>query len=71
MQSPDANVTTVTDGQCYLGRSEMENSLIITLSSHILIHVGRPWNTLAVTVYLRTYMDESIKPAGFTPWSGE
>ena len=33
--------------------------------------LGRPWNTLAVTVYLRTYMDESIQPAGFTPWAGE
>ncbi|KAG1744844.1 carbohydrate esterase family 8 protein [Suillus lakei] len=50
IRSPDANATTVTDGQCYL---------------------GRPWNTLAVAVYLRTYMDESIQPAGFTPWPGE
>jgi hypothetical protein len=33
--------------------------------------LGRPWNTLAVSVYLRTYMDESIQPAGFTSWSGE
>ncbi|KAG1838919.1 carbohydrate esterase family 8 protein [Suillus subalutaceus] len=51
IRSPDANITTVTDGRCYL--------------------VGRPWNTLAVAVYLRTYMDESIHPAGFTPWSRE
>ncbi|KAG1886658.1 pectin lyase fold/virulence factor [Suillus subluteus] len=50
IRSPDANITTVTDGRCYL---------------------GRPWNTLAVAVYLRTYMDESIHPAGFTPWSRE
>ncbi|KAG2124650.1 carbohydrate esterase family 8 protein [Suillus clintonianus] len=50
IRSPDANATTVTDGQCYL---------------------GRPWNTLASAVYLRTYMDESIQPAGFTPWPGE
>ncbi|KAG2040405.1 carbohydrate esterase family 8 protein [Suillus americanus] len=50
IRSPDANITTVTDGRCYL---------------------GRPWNTLAVAVYLRTYMDESIHPAGFTHWSRE
>ncbi|KAG2080479.1 carbohydrate esterase family 8 protein [Suillus cothurnatus] len=49
IRSPDANITTVTDGQCSL---------------------GRPWNTLAVAVYLRIYIDESIQPAGFTSWSG-
>ncbi|KAF9236453.1 carbohydrate esterase family 8 protein [Melanogaster broomeanus] len=27
--------------------------------------LGRPWNDLATTVYLRTYMDDSIQPAGF------
>ncbi|KAJ8594893.1 carbohydrate esterase family 8 protein [Rhizopogon salebrosus TDB-379] len=31
--------------------------------------LGRPWNAMAIAVYLRTYMDESIAPAGFTPWS--
>jgi pectin methylesterase-like acyl-CoA thioesterase len=31
--------------------------------------LGRPWNDLAVTVYMNTYMDASILPAGFTPWS--
>ncbi|EGN98149.1 carbohydrate esterase family 8 protein [Serpula lacrymans var. lacrymans S7.3] len=34
-------------------------------------YLGRPWNVLAVAVYLRTYMDESIQPVGFTPWDGE
>ncbi|KIJ62685.1 carbohydrate esterase family 8 protein [Hydnomerulius pinastri MD-312] len=50
IRSPDANATTVTTEQCYL---------------------GRPWNVLAVAVYLRNYMDDSIRPAGFTPWDGE
>ncbi|ETW82114.1 carbohydrate esterase family 8 protein [Heterobasidion irregulare TC 32-1] len=44
----NANATTVTNGQCYL---------------------GRPWNDLATTVYLRTFMDQSIRPAGWTPFS--
>ncbi|KAG1743206.1 carbohydrate esterase family 8 protein [Suillus paluster] len=48
IRSPDANATTVTNAQCYL---------------------GRPWNSLAISVYLRTYMDESIHPAGFRPWT--
>ncbi|KAI8986175.1 pectin lyase-like protein [Trametes punicea] len=30
--------------------------------------LGRPWNDLATTVYLRTYMDDSINPAGWTPF---
>ncbi|KAI0373805.1 carbohydrate esterase family 8 protein [Pilatotrama ljubarskyi] len=30
--------------------------------------LGRPWNDLATTVYLRTYMDESINPVGWTPF---
>ncbi|KAF7799407.1 hypothetical protein EIP86_010640 [Pleurotus ostreatoroseus] len=30
--------------------------------------LGRPWNDLATTVYLRTFMDDSIEPAGFEPF---
>ncbi|TDL16220.1 pectin lyase-like protein [Rickenella mellea] len=48
MRSPDANATTVTTNECFL---------------------GRPWNDLATTVYLRTYMDDSIKPVGWEPFS--
>ncbi|EKM49749.1 carbohydrate esterase family 8 protein [Phanerochaete carnosa HHB-10118-sp] len=47
IRSPDANATTVTNEQCFL---------------------GRPWNDLATTVYLRTFMDDSIAPAGFKPF---
>ncbi|KAF8904077.1 pectin lyase-like protein [Gymnopilus junonius] len=47
IRSPDANVTTVTVGKCFL---------------------GRPWNDLATTVYLRTFMDDSIEPVGWTPF---
>ncbi|KAG2365117.1 hypothetical protein BDR07DRAFT_1481796 [Suillus spraguei] len=28
--------------------------------------LGRPWNDLAITVYLNTYMNESVLPEGFT-----
>ncbi|KAF8524973.1 pectin lyase-like protein [Gautieria morchelliformis] len=48
IRSPDANASTVTSGQCFL---------------------GRPWNDLATTVYLNTFMDQSIAPAGFKPFS--
>ncbi|KAH8085963.1 carbohydrate esterase family 8 protein [Cristinia sonorae] len=50
IRSPDANMTTPTDGRCFL---------------------GRPWNDLATTVYLRTYMDESIAPAGWKPFNDD
>ncbi|THH17277.1 hypothetical protein EW146_g3522 [Bondarzewia mesenterica] len=47
IRSPDAKVTTMTDGRCYL---------------------GRPWSDLTTSVYLRMFMDESIEPAGWTPF---
>ncbi|KAI0629825.1 carbohydrate esterase family 8 protein [Trametes polyzona] len=30
--------------------------------------LGRPWNDLATTVYLRTFMDESVNPVGWKPF---
>ena len=33
-----------------------------------MLLLGRPWNDLATTVFLRTYMDDSIAPAGFKPY---
>ncbi len=29
---------------------------------------GRPWNDLATTVYLRTFMDDTVEPIGWTPF---
>ena len=31
--------------------------------------LGRPWNDFATTVYLNTFMDQSVAPAGFKPFS--
>ncbi|KAF9221521.1 carbohydrate esterase family 8 protein [Gyrodon lividus] len=47
-------------------RSPDANATAVTLQSCWL---GRPWNDLATTVYLRTYMDDSIRPAGFEPFN--
>ncbi|KAG9315035.1 carbohydrate esterase family 8 protein [Chiua virens] len=47
-------------------RSPDANATTITYHSCWL---GRPWNDLATTVYLRTYMDDSIEPAGFKPFN--
>ncbi|KAG1822654.1 carbohydrate esterase family 8 protein [Suillus subaureus] len=49
-------------------RSPDANATTVTKSGCSL---GRPWNALAIAVYLNTYMDESIRPAGFSSWSGK
>ncbi|KAG1869025.1 carbohydrate esterase family 8 protein [Suillus subalutaceus] len=49
-------------------RSPDANATTVTNSGCSL---GRPWNALAVAVYMNTYMDESVRPAGFSSWSGE
>lgn len=33
--------------------------------------LGRPWKKYSRTVVMQTYMDESVDPAGWEPWSGE
>ncbi|KAI3320811.1 carbohydrate esterase family 8 protein [Xylariaceae sp. AK1471] len=33
--------------------------------------LGRPWNALHRSVFISTYFDQSILPAGYTPWAGQ
>ncbi|VDB91794.1 unnamed protein product [Peniophora sp. CBMAI 1063] len=54
----------------YISKSEIIRSPdanATTVTDHSC-WLGRPWNDLATTVYLRTYMDDSVQPAGFEPW---
>jgi len=46
-------------------RSPDANATTVTSEKCFL---GRPWNDLATTVYLNTFMDESIAPVGFIPF---
>ncbi|TFY73508.1 hypothetical protein EWM64_g10504 [Hericium alpestre] len=46
-------------------RSPDANATALTAGKCFL---GRPWNDLATTVYLRTFMDDSIEPSGWTPF---
>jgi len=48
-------------------RSPDANATTVTDDSCFL---GRPWNDLATTVFLNTFMDESVEPAGFRPFGG-
>lgn len=52
------------------------NSQVLAANSSIVdaIHgkcsLGRPWNNLHRSIFMNTYFDSSILPAGYTPWSG-
>ncbi|KAF9468737.1 pectin lyase fold/virulence factor [Collybia nuda] len=48
-------------------RSPDANTTTVTKG---LCYLGRPWNDLATTVFLNTTMDDSIRPAGWTPFGG-
>ncbi|KAG8744041.1 hypothetical protein FRC10_010930 [Ceratobasidium sp. 414] len=48
-------------------RSPDANATTVTDGKCLL---GRPWNDLATTVYLNTFMDASVAAQGFTPWGG-
>ncbi|OJT02189.1 hypothetical protein TRAPUB_7304 [Trametes pubescens] len=46
-------------------RSPYANATAVTDGKCFL---GRPWNDLATTVYLHTFMDDSVEPVGWTPF---
>ncbi|KAI3701004.1 hypothetical protein L2E82_45646 [Cichorium intybus] len=38
--------------------------------SGVKTYLGRPWKQYSRTVYLKTYLDSIVNPAGWLPWSG-
>ncbi|CAI9277941.1 unnamed protein product [Lactuca saligna] len=38
--------------------------------SGVKTYLGRPWKQYSRTVYLKTYLDSIVNPAGWYPWSG-
>ncbi|KAF5739884.1 pectinesterase/pectinesterase inhibitor 41-like [Tripterygium wilfordii] len=40
-------------------------------SGTIKTYLGRPWKEYSRTVYMQSYMDSLIDPAGWTEWSGD
>ncbi|CAH1412141.1 unnamed protein product [Lactuca virosa] len=38
--------------------------------SGVKTYLGRPWKEYSRTVYLKTYLDSIVNPAGWYPWSG-
>ncbi|KAJ8691848.1 hypothetical protein PTI98_011374 [Pleurotus ostreatus] len=51
-----------------IARSPDANTTVVTADRCFL---GRPWNDLATTVFLRTNMDDSIRPEGWTPFNSD
>ncbi|KAK7048001.1 carbohydrate esterase family 8 protein [Favolaschia claudopus] len=67
--------TNLTDAPGNHYGAYISNSQIIrspdanaTTQTNGLCFLGRPWNDLATTVYLSTFMDASIRPAGWEPF---
>lgn len=40
-------------------------------TSTIKTYLGRPWKNYSTTVYMESFMDNLITPAGWSPWSGD
>ncbi|KAA8515917.1 hypothetical protein F0562_019096 [Nyssa sinensis] len=40
------------------------------VQSSVKTYLGRPWQKYSRTVYLKTYLDSLIDPAGWMPWNG-
>jgi len=40
-------------------------------SSRVKSYLGRPWGAYSRTVYLNSYIDDFIDPAGWTQWSND
>ncbi|KAI5114752.1 hypothetical protein M0805_002121, partial [Coniferiporia weirii] len=49
-------------------RSPDANATLDITGDCFLAVTGRPWNDLATTVFLRTFMDDSIEPVGWRPF---
>ncbi|KAI0683093.1 pectin lyase-like protein [Earliella scabrosa] len=67
--------TNLTDAPGNRYGAYISNSRIIrspdanaTISTREKCFLGRPWNDLATTLFLRTFMDDSINPAGWKPF---
>lgn len=69
IQSPDANASTLTEEKCFLGTLHLLVAIKVEYPMWSAVgFVGRPWNDLATTVFLRTFMDDSINSVGFIPF---
>ncbi|KAK7464914.1 hypothetical protein VKT23_006122 [Stygiomarasmius scandens] len=55
----------------YIADSRIIRSPDANASVTLDCFLGRPWNDLAVTVFLNTFMEDIIQPAGWTPFGSD
>ncbi|XP_042503795.1 pectinesterase 2-like [Macadamia integrifolia] len=48
----------------------MASPELVQVQSSVQTYLGRPWKEYSRTVYLQTYMDSLIDPAGWLAWNG-
>ncbi|XP_058108750.1 probable pectinesterase/pectinesterase inhibitor 12 [Magnolia sinica] len=60
-------VTGISIQNCSILASEDLSSDIDSVKSYL----GRPWKVYSRTVYIESYIDQFIDPAGWTEWSGD
>lgn len=64
------NTTFTNRYGIYIDRSQLiAANYTISKSMKGKCALGRPWNDADRTIYMDTYFDASIKPAGFEVWS--
>ncbi|THG19478.1 probable pectinesterase/pectinesterase inhibitor 12 [Camellia sinensis] len=64
---PDEN-TGISIQNCSILAAEDLYNMNNSSSSKIKSYLGRPWKVYAQTVYIESYIDEFIDPAGWTEW---
>lgn len=65
------NTTFVNKYGAYISNSRLiaNNQTVLEGSSKCAL--GRPWNPLHRSVFLRTYFDENVAPEGYQGWAGQ
>lgn len=48
----------------------MAASDLVPVKSKVATYLGRPWKEYSRTVIMQSFLDDSIHPSGWSPWSG-
>ncbi|KAJ3547953.1 hypothetical protein NM208_g1242 [Fusarium decemcellulare] len=58
-------------GTLFIQKSIMAANATVAVNSRNKCSLGRPWNSLHRSVFLKSYFDSTILPAGYTQWAGQ
>ncbi|XP_042507286.1 probable pectinesterase/pectinesterase inhibitor 12 [Macadamia integrifolia] len=68
---PDENTGISIQNCTIVASDDLYNFNNATFNTVIKSYLGRPWKIYSTTVYLESYIDDLIDPAGWTEWSGQ